>query len=415
MSSDSKRGWPLPPKGPAGFDLSAELSRKGGRVPTPPVTRRAILPSDTSRTRPSLPRVSPKQAPLIASLLAAGSLRPPSDPPSSGSTSNGSRHNIAVSPSKIPSAAGRMADMLRISEQLAGEVVDGRYRIESPLGQGAAGFVFRAVDLQTREPVAIKLLDRERVSTSIDEEAFVSHVRTVASVESPHVVRIVGAGFSHDLVPQVRPSEPLLGPVPYIVMELLEGTDLRALLQKSGPMLVADVVSYLRDVATALDAAHAVGLLHCDLKPGNLFLASVREGEEERKLIKVLDFGRTRMVAKGFFGTAWYMAPEQARAGELTPATDRWALAFVAFRLLTGESYWSPAAMPDLLAKIIAGPPDPPSKVIATRGIRVGATIGPAFDEWFFHACQLDPALRFESCSLQVESLARALVLDGEA
>lgn len=384
-----------------------ELSKRSGRVPTPPVTRRAILPSDTSRTRPSLPRVSPKQAPLIASLLSAGSLRP-SEPPSSGS-----RQNIAVSPSKIPAAAGRMADMLRISEQLAGEVVDGRYRIESPLGQGAAGFVFRAVDLQTREPVAIKLLDRERVSNAAEEEAFVAHVRKVASVASAHVVKVTAAGFSHELVPQVRPSEPLLGPVPYVVMELLDGTDLRALLQKSGPMPVADVVSYLRDVATALDAAHAVGLLHCDLKPGNLFLATVREGESERKLIKVLDFGRTRMVAKGFFGTAWYMAPEQARSGELTPATDRWALAFVAFRLLTGESYWSPAPMPDLLAKIIAGPTAPPSSVVVTRGIRVGATIGAAFDQWFAHACRLDPAQRFESCAAQVESLAQALVLDG--
>ncbi len=356
-----------------------------------------------------MPRVLPK-TPLIASLLDAGSLRPIEPPPSS----RGSQ-NIAVSPSRIPSAAGRMADMLRISEQLAGEVVDGRYRIESPHGQGAAGFVFRAVDLQSRDAIAIKLLDRERVSTAVEEEVFVTHVRKVASVDSPHVVRTVGAGFSHDLVPLVRPTDPLLGPVPYVVMELLEGADLRALLQRSGPMPVADVVRYLRDVATALDAAHAVGLLHCDLKPGNLFLATVREGEAERKLIKVLDFGRTRTLAKGFFGTAWYMAPEQARAGELTPATDRWALALVAFRLLTGESYWSPAAMPDLLAKIIAGPHEPPSSVLSTRGVRVGAPLGVAFDQWFFHACQVEPARRFDSCLAEVESLARALVLDGGA
>lgn len=391
------------------MDLAARDGGKGGRVPTPPVTRRAIMPSDTSRTRPSLRRVAPKQNPLIESLFSAGTERqsePPPSPPRGA-------HNIAISPSRIPSAAGRMADMLRISEQLAGEVVDGRFRVESPLGQGAAGYVFRAVDLSSREAVAIKLLDRERMTSQADQDGFLEYVRKLAAVTSPHVVRVTDAGFSHELVPIVRASDPLLGPVPYLVMELLEGVDLRAHLQRHGPLPVPQVVESLREVALALDATHALGLLHCDLKPGNLFLATVREDGQERQVMKVLDFGRARVAGKGFFGTAWYMAPEQARSAEVSPATDRWALAFVAFRLLTGESYWSPAPMPDLLAKIVAGPTEPPSALVEARGIRVGAKLGPAFDRWFARAAALEPTARFGSSVEEVDALAQALTEDA--
>ena len=380
-----------------GSPSSAELSRRGGRVPTPPVTRRALLPhSDTSRTRPSLPKVSPRPTPLIDSLLQAGTMRPP--------------QGVSISPSIFPTVAGRGADMARISEKLAGETVD-HYRIESPLGQGASGFVFRAHDLRAGEPVALKLFDRERMTQNPDQDAFIREAERLSRIASPFVVKVVGAGVSLDLVASVRPTEPLLGPGPFLAMELLEGEDLRAMLQKHGAIPAAEALSHLRDVANALDVAHAANIVHCDLKPGNLFLTQV----EGRQGIKLLDFGRTQVVGKGFFGTAWYMAPEQVQGAPVSPATDRWALAVVAFRLLTSESYWSPAPMSDLLAAIVAGPKLAPSAVAAARGVRAATSIGPAFDNWFKRACDVVPAMRFHSCREQIDALTSALEEDAHS
>jgi len=315
---------------------------------------------------------------------------------------------ISISPSIFPTVAGRGADMARISEKLAGETVD-HYRIESPLGQGASGFVFRAHDLRAGEPVALKLFDRERMSQEPEQDAFIREAERLSRIASPFVVKVVGAGVSLDLVASVRPTEPLLGPVPFLAMELLEGEDLRAMLQKHGAIPAAEALSHLRDVANALDVAHAANIVHCDLKPGNLFLTQV----EGRRGIKLLDFGRTQVVGKGFFGTAWYMAPEQVQGAPVSPATDRWALAVVAFRLLTSESYWSPAPMSDLLAAIVAGPKLAPSAVAAARGVRAAISIGPAFDNWFERACDVVPAMRFHSCREQIEALTIALEEDA--
>jgi serine/threonine protein kinase len=391
----------------SGAPRDAELAKKGGRVPTPPATRRSLPASETSRTRPSMPKVAPRPTPLIDSLIQAGSQRPSSRPPASFP----GQRPVNVTPSRIPSAAGRLADLARLGEQLAGEVIEGRYRVESPIGQGASGFVFQASDLQRSQPVAVKLYDRERVDSDAAQEAFIDELERLNRVPTPHIVRTLGVGFSHDLVPSVRPSDPLLGPIPFVAMELLVGHDLRAQLHKHGPLAPDEVVAHLTAVGDALDLAHAAGFVHRDLKPGNLFVTT----EGPQPSVKVLDFGRSHSSVKGFFGTAWYMAPEQAQAESVTGAADRWALAVVAFRLLTGESYWAPAPMPDLLAAIVAGPRVPPSEVAAARGAYPPAKLGPAFDAWFFLACRVDPSARFATCREQVLALGFALAEDARS
>ena len=391
----------------SGVPRDAELAKRGGRVPTPPATRRSLPTSETGRTRPSMPKVAPRPTPLIDSLIQAGSDRPSSRPPPS---SPGQRP-VNVTPARIPSAAGRLADLARLGEQLAGEVVEGRYRVESPIGQGASGFVFQASDLQRGQPVALKLYDRERVDSDAAQEAFVDELERLNRVPTPHIVRTLGVGFSHDLVPSVRPSDPLLGPIPFVAMELLVGHDLRAQLHKHGPLSAAEVLAHLTAVGDALDLAHAAGFVHRDLKPGNLFVTT----QGPQPSVKVLDFGRSHSSVKGFFGTAWYMAPEQAQAEAVTGAADRWALAVVAFRLLTGESYWAPAPMPDLLAAIVAGPRVPPSEVAVARGARANVALGAGFDAWFFLACQVDPAARFATCREQVIALGLALAEDARS
>lgn len=362
-----------------------------------------------------MPKVAPRPTPLIDSLIQAGSHRPPSRSPSFPG-----RRPVSVMPSIISSAAGRHADLARLGEQLAGEVVEGRYRIDSPIAQGAHGFVFRAYDLQRGETVALKVFDRERVETTASQDAFLDELERLNRVPTPHIVRTLGVGFSHELVTSVRASDPLLGPIPFVAMELLVGHDLRTQLHKHGPLGSAEVLAYLTAVGDALDLAHEAGFVHRDLKPGNLFVTTQAVGQEVGRegptsSVKVLDFGRSHSSVKGFFGTAWYMAPEQAQSAPVSGATDRWALAVVAFRLLTGESYWAPAPMPDLLAAIVAGPRVPPSQVAAARAVNAPTTLGPAFDAWFFLACQVDPSARFSSCREQMLALGVALAEDARS
>ena len=114
----------------------------------------------------------------------------------------------------------------------------------------------------------------------------------------------------------------------------------------------------------------------------------------------------------GLFGTPWYMAPEQVSGEAALPATDLWALARIVFRLLTGESYWAPAALPELLGLIAKGPMTPPSFVVRDRGIVPHAAIGPAFDAWFFHACAVDPTKRFPDAVSEIDGLDKALASD---
>ena len=169
-------------------------------------------------------------------------------------------------------------------------------------------------------------------------------------------------------------------------------------------------LDWLRQVARALGKAHEAGLVHRDLKPENLFLT---RGENGAPLVKVLDFGIAKMAAEAsaltasdtFLGTPGYMAPEQtdSRGPPITYRADLYALGLIAFKLLTGHSYWRGGSLAQLLAQILAEPMPPASER--------GSTFGPAFDDWFRRACDRVPERRYASAGEQVEALAAALGL----
>src|SRR4029077_18009915 len=151
------------------------------------------------------------------------------------------------------------------------------------------------------------------------------------------------------------------------------------------------------------DKAHRLGIIHRDLKPENLFLATV---EDRPPVVKILDFGIAKMAEEGaaatvsgqVLGTPRYMAPEQAtRHPHVTPATDRYALGLIAYRLLVGESYYRGDVM-SILAELIHGAPTAPSAR--------NPSLGEPFDAWFMQACHREPERRFPSASKQVEALA---------
>jgi serine/threonine-protein kinase len=192
-------------------------------------------------------------------------------------------------------------------------------------------------------------------------------------------------------------------------MEYLNGRDLATELKRRGALPAGEVCLYLKQIARALDRAHALGIVHRDLKPQNIFLTKRDDGTP---LLKILDFGIAKLTDNSsheltqdgaIFGTPWYMAPEQARghASKVGPATDLWALGLMAFRLLTGRNYWTAEGLAALLGQILYEPMLPPSQM--------APHLGPRFDEWFAIACARDETARFPSANEMVNMLAQAL------
>jgi len=257
------------------------------------------------------------------------------------------------------------------------------------------GVVYEVEHIHTGQRLALKLLTQQLDASA---ERFKREARAASSIQSDHIVRVTDA--------EVAPE---LSNAPYLVMELLEGGDL-ARVTGDQPTSPGDVVGWLRQVARALAKAHARGIVHRDLKPENLFLT---EREDGSPLVKVLDFGIAKMAAEAtalthsdsFLGTPGYMSPEQtdSKGPPVTFRADLYALGLIAFKLLTGRSYWRTGSLAQLLAQIVVEPMAPPSER--------GSILGAAFDEWFLRACNRDPSKRFASAIEQVEALAGALGL----
>ena len=271
-----------------------------------------------------------------------------------------------------------------------------RYLPVRLIGKGGMGVVYEVVHAHTGEHLALKVLQGSAGAPAEALDRFKREARAPAQIKSENVVRVSDA----DVAPE-------LDGAPFLVMELLEGIDLEQAASRSKPD-PATVVGWLRQIAPALDKAHRLGIIHRDLKPENLFLATV---EDRPPVVKILDFGIAKMAEEGsaatvsgqVLGTPKYMAPEQAaRHPRVTPATDRYALGLIAYRLLVGESYHRGAVM-SILAEVIHGAPTAPS----TRN----PSLGPAFDAWFMQACHREPEQRFASASKQIEALAEALGL----
>jgi serine/threonine-protein kinase len=257
------------------------------------------------------------------------------------------------------------------------------------------GVVYEVEHTHTGQHLALKVLTPQ---PGASVERFKREARAASSIQSDHIVRVTDA----DVAPE-------LGGSPYLVMELLDGADLERV-TRDQPAAPTDVLAWLRQVARALDKAHARGIVHRDLKPANFFLTQREDGSP---LVKILDFGIAKMAAENtvltnsdsFLGTPGFMAPEQtdSRGPPVTFQADLYALGLIAFRLLTGRSYWKTGSLAQLLAQILVEQMPPPSER--------GSTLGAAFDAWFLRACDRDMNKRFPSAFDQVEALAVALGL----
>jgi len=216
-------------------------------------------------------------------------------------------------------------------DAVIGTVLEGAYRVTRLMGEGGMGAVYEAVQLRLDKRVAVKLMARELAANHEALARFHREAQITSHLGHPNLVTVIDFGMAES-------GEP------YLVMEYLEGEDLDHRLRRVGRMSVEATVRVVRQVASALNAAHDQGVVHRDLKPGNVFLSQI-PGEPD--FVKVLDFGISKMKAARtqltrasvLIGTPNYMSPEQASGmvEEIDHRTDQWALGCIAWEMLLGR------------------------------------------------------------------------------
>jgi eukaryotic-like serine/threonine-protein kinase len=279
---------------------------------------------------------------------------------------------------------------------MAPDTLSGRYEIGDRLGSGGMSNVYKATDLILERTVAVKVL-AEHLS---DDERFVARFRrealAVAKLIHPNIVQVYDTG-----VDEARH---------FIVMEYVEGRSGAQVLQRQGPLDPETAAEAGTQACAGLDYAHRRGIIHRDVKPGNLMLVGGPVGGGEMT-VKLTDFGIARAVEQtritqvgSVVGTAAYLAPEQVRGEEATPATDVYALGVVLYQFLTGRLPYEGSSLAELAVRQQNEKPLPPS----TYNSEVPETLGTAV----LRALEGDPSRRYASADELASGLQ--LGLQGE-
>jgi serine/threonine-protein kinase len=275
-----------------------------------------------------------------------------------------------------------------VSTVTQGTLVGG-FRIRERLGAGAMGTVYLAETAESDDPVAVKIIAAGPSHDTRFRERFDRECALAASLRHPNAVRTIASGETEGHL--------------YLAMEYVNGADLREILRREAPLDPARALRLLAHVADALDAAHELGLVHRDVKPGNV-LVTERDGEE-RAL--VCDFGLARHVSsvssltgdRGFVGTIDYVPPEQIHGNDVDRRSDLYSLGCVLFECLVGAK---PFERESELAVVFAHLNDPPP-----RPTEFCPELSAAWDEFFAKALAKEPSERFGSGREFVEA-ARA-------
>lgn len=241
-----------------------------------------------------------------------------------------------------------------------GQVVAGKYQVDSLIGQGGMGVVVSAHHIHLEQRVAIKFLLSDVAEHGEAAERFRREARAAAQIQSDHVARVLDVGA-------------LDGNVPYMVMEYLKGEDLREVLAEGRPLEIRAAVRYTLEACEAVSHAHAAGIIHRDLKPANLFLAERPDGSRR---IKVLDFGISRSAADAsgddmrltststLIGSPLYMSPEQMRSPrDVDARTDIWSLGAILYEMLVARPPFEAETLPQLCELVLTEKPLPLSEL----------------------------------------------------
>ncbi len=287
---------------------------------------------------------------------------------------------------------------------LLGKLLGERFLVQQLLGQGASGTIYRAEHVTLRRKVAIKVLHTELSRDDLAVERFRREATTVAEIDNEHIVEIHDFGRTPD------------GRL-YLAMELLEGETLDHVLAREKQLSIERAADVLIQVGEALMEAHAIGYVHRDLRPRNVYLA-IRRGKAN--FIKLLDFGLAKLVETDAsaastslgmtFGDPRYMSPEQARGDRIDRRADIYQLGCVAYEMLTGAPPFSGSRVFDILTKQVSEAPIP----LPTRRPGVPLWMEAAVAKMLAK----DPENRFATTTRMVEALRRGLetgeVMDDE-
>jgi serine/threonine-protein kinase len=284
-----------------------------------------------------------------------------------------------------------------------GQLVCQRYQIRRVVADGGMGRVYEALDMHQRRNVAVKILHPEVASDEVAVERF---KREFA----------VSKQLPHDYIVEVLDFQPTGDSTYALVMEYLYGEELRATLKRESVISPARLVRLLSQVALGLDKAHAGKFVHRDLKPDNLFLCQMSDGDK----LKILDFGSVKdkgesakklTVLGTTIGSPFYMAPEQAQGLDtLDHRADVWALAAITYECVCGQVPFQGNNGPSILLQILTKEPTPPSEAGQGKKYPVPPTLDPVLAQAFKKLASLRPP----SVGALADGVGRAYGLSGD-
>jgi serine/threonine-protein kinase len=302
-----------------------------------------------------------------------------------------------IQTSLVPLAAS--ADDPRIGARLCG-----RYEIRRVVADGGMGRVYEGVDKQTDTRIAVKVLHDDVSRDDVALERFKREYEISANLPHDHIVKVLD--FQRDSVAGVW----------LLVMEYLDGEELRFVLKREKTIPPERVIRMLSQVAFGLDEAHAKQFVHRDLKPDNLFLCGTREGDH----VKLLDFGSVKdkntnakklTVLGTTIGSPYYMAPEQAQGLDTLDArADVFALAAIAYECLTGRVPFEGTNGPSILLAILTKEPDPPS----IKGKNAAIPPPPTLDNVMEEALAKNPNIRTKTVGALADAVGHAYGVTGD-
>ncbi len=262
-------------------------------------------------------------------------------------------------------------------------VLNGRYRLDEPIGEGGMAVVYRGYDLVLDRPVAIKVLRGQFAADASFLRRFEREAQAAARLSHPNIVSVYDVGRDDG--------------TRYIVMEYVPGKTLKQLILEHAPFSLDEAIHIVRQVAAALDYAHQHGLVHRDIKPQNILV-------DERGFVKVTDFGIAKgltdvsLTEAGFgMGTVHYVSPEQARGEPATPASDIYALGVVLYEMLTGRLPFDADNPIGLAMQHVHEAPPPPRQF--------NPNIPPAVEAIILRALAKDPRQRFPTAGALAQAL----------
>jgi serine/threonine-protein kinase len=272
----------------------------------------------------------------------------------------------------------------RLGTEIAG------YRIEERIGRGGMGVVYRAQHMNLQRRAAVKIIAPEFADTKGFRSRFIREARIAAALQHPNIVTVYDAGQSGETL--------------YIAMQFIRGSDLGAILREEGRLRPYRAIDVCRQVASALDAAHGMALIHRDVKPGNVLIEGRRAYLTDFGLTKRAGDEKTNLTQAGeLVGTIHYIAPEQIESGHVDARTDVYSLACLLFHCLVGDIPFSRDTDVAVIYAHLSEPPPKPSDLRPELPLGLDAVIAKALDK--------SPDRRFASCS-DFMSAAR-VVLDA--